>query len=79
MSTKDRLSPRQRLTRGLQYTAVGPVDITRGTNTFTFCSAKCGRAGEVDTTVPGFRAVAGYDMSSGLGTVDANRFVSALG
>src|SRR5690349_6854931 len=26
-----RLTPRQRLTRGLQYTAVGPVDITRGT------------------------------------------------
>jgi subtilase family serine protease len=57
----------------------GLVDITRGTNTFTFCSAKCGRANEVDTTVPGFKAVAGYDMSSGLGTVDANRFVSAVG
>jgi hypothetical protein len=26
-----RLTPRQRLTRGLAYTAVGPVDITRGT------------------------------------------------
>ncbi len=25
------MTPRQRLTRGLQYTAVGPVDITRGT------------------------------------------------
>ncbi|AKS31665.1 cell wall synthesis protein CwsA [Mycolicibacterium goodii] len=25
-----RLAPRQRLTRGLKYTAVGPVDITRG-------------------------------------------------
>lgn len=25
-----RLSPRQRLTRGLHYTAVGPVDVTRG-------------------------------------------------
>lgn len=25
------LTPRQRLTRGLTYTAVGPVDITRGT------------------------------------------------
>jgi Cell wall synthesis protein CwsA len=31
VSTKDQLTPRQRLTRGLQYTAVGPVDITRGT------------------------------------------------
>lgn len=26
-----RLSPRERFTRGLTYTAVGPVDITRGT------------------------------------------------
>lgn len=26
-----RLSPGQRLTRGLKYTAVGPVDVTRGT------------------------------------------------
>lgn len=25
-----RLAPRQRLTRGLKYTAVGPIDITRG-------------------------------------------------
>jgi Cell wall synthesis protein CwsA len=32
MSTKtdDRLTPAQRLTRGLKYTAVGPVDVTRG-------------------------------------------------
>jgi hypothetical protein len=29
--TKIRLTPRERLTRGLTYTAVGPVDITRGT------------------------------------------------
>jgi Cell wall synthesis protein CwsA len=32
MSAKNhtRLSPRQRLSRGLAYTAVGPVDVTRG-------------------------------------------------
>lgn len=30
-TTKTRLTPRERLTRGLGYTAVGPVDITRGT------------------------------------------------
>ena len=32
MSAKNhtRLSPRQRLSRGLTYTAVGPVDVTRG-------------------------------------------------
>jgi hypothetical protein len=28
--TDTRLAPRQRLARGLRYTAVGPVDITRG-------------------------------------------------
>jgi hypothetical protein len=31
VTTNVRLTPRQRLTRGLHYTAVGPVDITRGT------------------------------------------------
>jgi cell wall synthesis protein CwsA len=31
LKTDDRLSPGQRLTRGLKYTAVGPVDVTRGT------------------------------------------------
>ncbi|HZQ31348.1 MAG TPA: cell wall synthesis protein CwsA [Mycobacterium sp.] len=31
MAIESRLTPRERLTRGLQYTAVGPVDITRGT------------------------------------------------
>jgi hypothetical protein len=29
--TDARLTPGQRLTRGLKYTAVGPVDVTRGT------------------------------------------------
>ncbi|HTY32278.1 cell wall synthesis protein CwsA [Mycobacterium sp.] len=28
--TDTRLTPRERLTRGLTYTAVGPVDVTRG-------------------------------------------------
>ncbi len=31
MKTDARLSPGQRLSRGLRYTAVGPVDVTRGT------------------------------------------------
>ena len=31
VKTDDRLTPRQRLSRGLRYTAVGPVDVTRGT------------------------------------------------
>ncbi|WP_102144034.1 cell wall synthesis protein CwsA [Mycobacterium hubeiense] len=30
-TAKTRLTPRERLRRGLTYTAVGPVDITRGT------------------------------------------------
>jgi hypothetical protein len=29
-------------------------------------------------TVPGFQAGPGYDMASGLGTVDAQRFTYAL-
>lgn len=29
-TTHDRLAPNQRLARGLKYTAVGPVDISRG-------------------------------------------------
>ena len=29
--TDTRLTPGQRLTRGLKYSAVGPVDVTRGT------------------------------------------------
>jgi hypothetical protein len=31
VTTKTRLTPRQRLTRGLAYTTVGPLDIVRGT------------------------------------------------
>jgi hypothetical protein len=30
-------------------------------------------------TVPGFKAVTGYDLASGLGTVDANHLVPELG
>jgi subtilase family serine protease len=56
----------------------GIVDITIGNNTFTFCSTSCGTPDEVDVTVQGYQAVRGYDMASGLGTVDATRFVGAL-
>jgi subtilase family serine protease len=56
----------------------GIIDITAGTNTYIFCSAHCGAATEVDTTVPGFQARQGYDLSSGLGTIDATAFVAAL-
>ena len=40
--TKTRLTPRQRLTRGLTYTAVGPVDVTRGVVGLGFDSAQAG-------------------------------------
>jgi len=53
--------------------APGIVDITAGNNTVTFTQ-------EGQTfTVPGFQAVSGYDMASGLGTVDAAKLVHELG
>ena len=44
MSTKNgtRLTPRQRLSRGLTYTAVGPVDVTRGIVGLSAHSAQAG-------------------------------------
>ena len=53
--------------------AAGIVDITHGNNTVTFT-----QNGQT-YTVPGFQAVAGYDLASGLGTVDANNLVRELG
>ena len=47
----------------------GVVDVTLGDNTFTQLDAD----GNPEFTVPGFKAVPGYDMASGLGTVDATR------
>jgi hypothetical protein len=43
-----------------------------------FCSTNCGQPDEVDTTVTGFSAGPGYDMASGLGTIDATKLVAAL-
>jgi subtilase family serine protease len=56
----------------------GLVDVTSGNNTWIFCSVNCGTDQEVDTTVQGFNALPGYDMASGLGTVDATLLVKAL-
>jgi subtilase family serine protease len=50
----------------------GIVDITRGNNTFSF-----DQNGK-QYTVRGWNAVRGYDLSSGLGTVDAQYFVPEL-
>jgi subtilase family serine protease len=69
--------PRLDLTRR-QDDDAGLVDITRGNNTFIFCATNCGAATETDTTVTGFDATRGYDLASGLGTIDATRLVHAL-
>src|SRR5271155_1541960 len=39
---QSRLTPRQRLSRGLSYTAVGPVDVTRGVVGLGVHSAQAG-------------------------------------
>jgi subtilase family serine protease len=52
--------------------APGLVDITRGNNMVSFI-----QHGEF-TTVRGWRAAPGYDLATGLGTVDAAKFVPEL-
>ena len=52
--------------------APGITDITSGNNTVSFVQ------GKAVVTVPGFRARPGYDLASGVGTVDAARFVPEL-
>jgi subtilase family serine protease len=56
----------------------GTLDVTSGTNTFTYCESGCGTAQEVDASVQGYMAQPGYDLVSGLGTIDASVFVPAL-
>ncbi len=50
----------------------GIVDITRGNNTVSFVQ------GGKQYTVPGWNAVRGYDLASGVGTIDARYFVPEL-
>jgi hypothetical protein len=45
VKTDARLSPGQRLSRGLKYTAVGPVDVTRGTVGLSVSGAQSAAAG----------------------------------
>jgi len=52
--------------------APGLVDITAGNNTVSFTQ------NNLFYTVPGFTASPGYDLASGLGTVDASLFVPEL-
>jgi subtilase family serine protease len=50
----------------------GIVDVTGGTNTVTFPQ------GGTQNTVRGWDAVNGYDLASGIGTIDAAQFVPEL-
>jgi subtilase family serine protease len=50
----------------------GIVDVTKGNNTVAF------RQGGKEHTVTGFTALPGYDLASGVGTVDAALFVPEL-
>ncbi len=52
--------------------APGLVDVTGGTNTVTFPQ------GGAQHTVLGWDATAGYDLASGLGTIDGAKFVPEL-
>ena len=52
--------------------ARGIVDVAKGNNTVSFTQ------GGKRHTVPGFTAVPGYDLASGVGTVNAAYFVSEL-
>lgn len=51
----------------------GIVDVTLGNNTETFTPAS-----GPDITVTGFNALPGYDLATGWGTVDANKFCRQL-
>jgi len=52
----------------------GIVDITSGNNTFTDLNEE----GKALFTILGYEAQAGYDMASGLGTVNALTFAHTL-
>jgi len=52
--------------------AAGIVDVTSGSNTVSFSQ------GGTMRTVTGFQARPGYDLASGVGTVNAARFVPKL-
>jgi subtilase family serine protease len=52
--------------------APGIVDVTSGNNTVAFPQ------GGTTHTVTGFPALPGYDLASGVGTIDADLFVPEL-
>jgi subtilase family serine protease len=55
-----------------QQHALGLVDVTHGNNTVSF------RSGDTTVTVEGYSARPGYDLVTGVGTVDAARLIPEL-
>jgi subtilase family serine protease len=56
----------------------GIVDVVGGSNSLTFCQAACAGAAPVMLTVKGYDSTAGYNLATGLGTVDAPALVRRL-
>jgi subtilase family serine protease len=56
----------------------GIVDVLTGSNAVTLCASACATRAPALLGVPGYAAGKGYDLASGLGTVDASRLVAAL-
>lgn len=56
----------------------GIVDVTKGNTTVTVCTANCSGPNPTNTTVKGFPALDGYDLATGVGTVNAPAFVVHL-
>ena len=54
------------------------VDVTSGANAVTLCRSACATRTPVLLPVAGYTATKGYDLASGLGTVDAAELVDAL-
>jgi len=54
------------------------VDVTSGANAVTLCLSACATGTPVLLPVAGYTATKGYDLASGLGTVDAAELVDAL-
>jgi|HubBroStandDraft_2_1064218.scaffolds.fasta_scaffold00536_4 subtilase family serine protease len=66
------INPRMYLLEHSPYGGI--IDITKGNNAFS----EFNEEGNLLFTVPGYEAVPGYDMASGLGTVNAFAFTHAL-
>jgi subtilase family serine protease len=58
--------------------AAGIVDVVGGDNSLTFCGAGCDGLAPVMVTVKGYQAVKGYNLATGLGTVNAAQLVKVL-